>query len=176
MFENQIPQLIEKIQELKPRLILIDGPAGSGKTSLSELIAPANSQILHLDDFYNGWEEPFDDEFLIRVRQVLEAHSLQSDAEDFQTYDWEKRGWINQNSKAKTDVLILEGVGSFLLDDDMEATLKIFVTTDFLTGLNRVVSRDGDNSMPYIALWKQREFELFEKYDLPAVADFYLTT
>ena len=41
-----------------PQIILIDGPAGAGKSTLSlKLQAELNCEIIHLDSIYNGWDD-----------------------------------------------------------------------------------------------------------------------
>ncbi|MGO1280054.1 MAG: AAA family ATPase, partial [Cellulosimicrobium funkei] len=38
------------------RLVVVDGPAGSGKTTLAaQLEAALPAQVLHMDDLYEGW-------------------------------------------------------------------------------------------------------------------------
>ena len=40
------------------QIILIDGPAGAGKTTFSlKLQNELGCQVVHLDDHYNGWDE-----------------------------------------------------------------------------------------------------------------------
>ena len=176
MFDAVLDDIQFKILEHRPTLILIDGPAGSGKTTLAELLANETTQILHLDDLYHGWDEPFDENFQSRISEAHQAHNVYSTKDSFSYYDWSEAELKTKLSNRKTETLIIEGVGSFLYSPATENLLRIFVTTSFLTGLNRVVQRDGDDSAPYIALWKQREFELFEKYELPADTDFYIST
>src|SRR4029077_4157497 len=39
------------------RLVCVDGPAGSGKTSLADAVARrTDAQVVHMDDLYGGWE------------------------------------------------------------------------------------------------------------------------
>ncbi len=39
------------------RLVCVDGPAGSGKTSLADAVARRTAaQVVHMDDLYGGWD------------------------------------------------------------------------------------------------------------------------
>ena len=39
------------------RLVCVDGPAGSGKTSLAAAVARrTDAQVVHMDDLYGGWD------------------------------------------------------------------------------------------------------------------------
>ena len=56
-----------------PQIILIDGPAGSGKTTLShQLSAELNCQVVHLDDHYNGWDEALGSGLTEVLLQIVE--------------------------------------------------------------------------------------------------------
>src|SRR5262245_52752501 len=46
----------------QPFLVVVDGPAGSGKTTLADQLAPrvgdgsgGRAQVVHMDDLYEGW-------------------------------------------------------------------------------------------------------------------------
>ena len=59
--------LLVRAAGIRPRLggvrvIAIDGPAGSGKTTLGDALAERGAAVLHLDDLYDGWSglEPLD--------------------------------------------------------------------------------------------------------------------
>lgn len=176
MFEKVLPEIIDAITEFQPELVLIDGPAGAGKTTLAQLLQSETSLTLHLDDFYSGWDENFDSAFLNRINSAHMAHATSAMETKYLRFNWNSQEFEKVESHQKSNLIFIEGVGSFRYQPDDFKILKIFVTTDFLSGLNRVVQRDGEASAPFIALWKQREFELFGSYDLPAEADFYLTT
>ena len=69
------------------RVVLIDGPAGSGKTTLAARLAAAlGAQVLHADDMYEGWDG------LPVLRDVLVGRVLEPLAAGqkagFERWDW----------------------------------------------------------------------------------------
>jgi len=51
--DNIFAELLEKIAADRPRVIAIDGPAASGKSTIAELIATRfGSAVFHMDDFF----------------------------------------------------------------------------------------------------------------------------
>src|SRR3546814_20216068 len=63
LFRAVVPQVLDLLRSrpAQPgggRLLCIDGPAGSGKTTLAEGISdafPGSSLVIHMDDLYLGW-------------------------------------------------------------------------------------------------------------------------
>ncbi|MEI7838803.1 MAG: hypothetical protein WCI37_03395, partial [bacterium] len=61
-----------------PCIIAIDGVAGSGKTTLAlNLLKDLPSvEVVHMDDLYDGWEDPLSQKLKDRVlTQILEPFS-----------------------------------------------------------------------------------------------------
>ena len=66
MSENNFLELIKSVDAAPPacgvtRIIAIDGPAGSGKTTLSFALEAALTQFtvvtIHMDALYQGWDD-----------------------------------------------------------------------------------------------------------------------
>src|SRR5690606_19498388 len=74
-----VADLARRVRESVPalgdvRLVCVDGPAGSGKTTLAGRLAEAldHAPVLHLDDLYEGWSG-LDGDLAPRLRaQVLD--------------------------------------------------------------------------------------------------------
>ena len=62
-----------------PSIIAIDGVAGSGKTTIAIKLSEelSNAPIVHMDDLYNGWSNPFSDQLVERVtKQILKPYLI----------------------------------------------------------------------------------------------------
>ena len=60
-------------------LLAIDGPAGSGKTTLaaklqSEYQQSSTVQVIHMDDLYKGWEDALSDELTLKLSEIVQSH------------------------------------------------------------------------------------------------------
>ena len=78
MFNSEYFVAISRINNY-PAIIAIDGNAGAGKTTLAIEISTKlldigkSSQIVHMDDLYEGWQNPFTVNLATRViTEVLE--------------------------------------------------------------------------------------------------------
>ena len=111
-YDNLISEL--KIHKSKPVIIAIDGVAGAGKTTLANKISADldGTQIVHMDDLYSGWVEPFTQELSSRIlNQILEPFS-KSKLSKYNKYDWELKSFNGHKYILPTKYLILEGVGA----------------------------------------------------------------
>ena len=93
------------------RLIRLDGPAGSGKTTLAEAVASLlpGSRVVHMDDLYDGWDG------LPRVADQLDALLLPLAAGQpgsYRRYDWLADAYAETVVVPPGDLVVLEGVGS----------------------------------------------------------------
>jgi len=97
------------------RLLCIDGPAGSGKTTLAaEVVAalPAGLSVgvVHLDDVYPGWEGLA--EGVRRAARDLVAPLAAGRPGGYRRYDWVAGAQAEWRQVDPVDVLVLEGVGA----------------------------------------------------------------
>jgi energy-coupling factor transporter ATP-binding protein EcfA2 len=158
------------------RFLSIDGPAGSGKTTLAGAVADAadrralSAAVVHMDDLYEGWAgldlhpEP-------RVlAQILEPLS-RGEAARWHRYDWYAGrfgDWVDQPT---VDVLILEGCGSGALAYDAYRALLVWVEVDSSTSLARGIARDGEQVREHWLEWMASESRHFALNDTRARAD-----
>jgi uridine kinase len=129
-------------------LITIDGVAGSGKTTLAQFMSQefrhhSSVQVVHMDDLYEGWEDPLGTELSGKLQKIAEAHNNRLPLKTTM-YDWESSRAGAALEILPVELLILEGVGSGQRSIREFVEKKIWIDLEPLLGLGRVLSRDGD--------------------------------
>jgi uridine kinase len=157
------PRWVERISLSDPtvgevRLVCVDGPAGSGKTTLAlalaDALAPAfgDVPVVHGDEVYEGWAVVAGAPDRIAAfaalgarleRWLLERWRHGWDGEH-PRWDWYADAWGDSVVVPVSPVVILEGValGSRLLRAG--AALTFWVDADDDVRLDRVLARDGE--------------------------------
>jgi uridine kinase len=149
----------------RTRIVSVDGPAGSGKTTLAGALRTAFAafgddvttvETLHMDDLYEGWEGLRPDLEPRLVAQVLEPLSDEDPAR-WQRFDWAAGsfdGWVDLSVP---DVLVLEGCGSGARAYDRYRTTLVWVEAVRDTRLARGMERDGEQARPHWLAWMELE-------------------
>lgn len=165
------------------RVVLIDGPAGSGKSTLTNRLATALGgtasggagsfvpdaalpsgapvQVVHGDDMYEGWIG------LATLRdvlldQVLEPLAAGGDGA-FRMWDWVEERRTHRIPVPQRDYLLIEGVGVGLARARELASLVIWVEAPWDERLRRGVERDGEAM--------REEWEQWQRAEAPILAD-----
>jgi cytidylate kinase len=174
----EINQLIERIASgSQSPILLIDGPAGAGKTTLAlEIQAETDSSLLHLDDFYDGWDEQFDANFIHKVERAINHLIDPTGQPSFEKYDWNAETFVPADMRRIGKLIIIEGVGAGLLSKSFPADSQgvIFVEVESEIGVQRVIERDGPHLSNQIQKWKDREESIFASYNARQLADITL--
>ena len=163
-----------------PQIILIDGPAGSGKTTLSlklkrEFEANLDCQVIHLDDHYNGWDEALGSELTDTLNLVVSNFLLGLPTE-LKTFNWHQSRFEGSKQIAPGDVLIIEGVGAGQSAVRARATSLYWVETESDLAIKRVLDRDGQEYEERIRTWQMREAKHFKEERTREFADFIIST
>ncbi len=147
------------------RLVCIDGPAGSGKTSLADRLADVVREaglavsVVHLDDLYDGWSG------LVGVWDRVEAQLLdplgRGEPGRWQRYDWREGRFAEWHDLPVPDVLVLEGCGSAPRAVDGRAVLRLYVEAPPRVRLRRGLDRDGEAMRPEWVRWQVLEAAQF---------------
>lgn len=146
------------------RLVCIDGPAGSGKTTVAAALAAAlgpGAVVVHMDDLYEGWSG------LGGVWDRVEAQVLRPLGQGrdalYQRYDWEAGRFADWVDLPIPEVLIIEGCGSAPRAVDHRAALIVFVEGPADVRLARGLARDGEAMRENWLAWMAEEAAQFAR-------------
>ncbi|HEY0401721.1 MAG: Uridine kinase [Blastococcus sp.] len=169
-------ELAEQVLAAPPRLgmtrlVCVDGPAGSGKTTFAGRLTAAleGAELLHMDDLYSGWT-------LTGAVARLSAGVLRPLAEGrpgcYHRYDWAAgRFGAEPVAVPVAEVLVVEGCGSSPRALDAWTTLRIWVEAPPAVRLTRGLTRDGAVLEPEWRAWQRTEAAEFAREDTRARAD-----
>jgi len=158
-------------------LITIDGPAGSGKTTLAGLIEGALLRdgvevlTIHMDDLYNGWEKALDSS-LTEALEKLMKDLAESDFLNVPQFNWSKGRFGEPLVLPTPQVLILEGVGSGQRVTRTMAEIKLWIEAPSDLALQRVLDRDGEEIREEMQRWQVSETEHFLLEGTKSAADY----
>jgi uridine kinase len=156
------------------RLVCIDGPAGSGKTTLAEAVAQGfdgASRLLHMDDMYPGWSG------LPRVDEQLDGLLTplgEGRAGSYRRYDWVAGEFAETVPVEPVPLLVLEGVGSGASRFAPLQTVLVWVGAPHDLRMHRGIERDGDAFAPYWEQWAADEQVLFAREGTRERADVHV--
>jgi uridine kinase len=141
------------------RLVAIDGPAGSGKTTLADEIAElTGAAVVHMDNLYEGWSG------LPRVGVQLDRllHPLSRNRPgSYRRWDWYAGRWAESVVVPPAPMLILEGVGAGSRAHAGLVTILAWVEVPAELRLTRGLARDGVELDEHLRQWAADEQEHF---------------
>jgi uridine kinase len=151
------------------RLLCIDGPAGSGKTTLADEVAElSGAPTVHMDHLYEGWDGlPRVGEQLDRLLRPLSRNRPGS----YRRWDWYADRWAEVVVVPPAPLLIVEGVGSGSRPYAGLVTVLVWVEVPAELRLERGLSRDGVELDEHLRAWARAEQEHFAVEDTRARAD-----
>ncbi len=138
------------------RVVLIDGPAGSGKSTLGDRLgAELGAQVVHGDDIYEGWDG-LSTMWPILGHGILEPLS-RHDHGAFGRWDWAAGRRAETISVPVADALVIEGVGVGQRSAREFASLVAYVEAPWQVRIDRGVARDGEPMRAEWERWQSRE-------------------
>lgn len=154
------------------RLVCVDGPAGSGKTTLAAELArlAPEARVVHLDDLYEGWSG------LPRVPDQLAAllGPLGGDhPARYRRYDWHAARLGEWVEVLPGPLLVLEGVGAGTAPVEL-VTVLVWVSAPDDLRLRRGLARDGADQRGHWERWMRDEARHFACWRTEDHADLHL--
>lgn len=157
------------------RLLCIDGPAGSGKTTVAaevQDLVPA-ARVVHMDDLYEGWDGlPHVDAQLSGLLRPLAAGRSGS----YRRFDWHADAFAETVEVDPVGLLVLEGVGAGSSVVSDLVTVLVWVEAPHDARMRRGIERDGEAFAPRWTAWAAAEAEHFARHRTRERADLVLTT
>jgi hypothetical protein len=154
------------------RLVCVDGPAGSGKTTLADEIATlTGAPVLHMDDMFEGWDG------LPRITDQLEAllRPLASGRSgSYRRWDWPGNAWAETVLVPPAPLLVLEGVGSGSASVASLITVLAWVEVPYDLRMARGLERGGIGVADNWRQWAVDEQDLFARERTRERADIVL--
>jgi uridine kinase len=153
------------------RLVCVDGPTCSGKTTLAGRLAAAldTTAVVHLDDLYEGWDGL--PGVGARLEEWVLAPLRAGRPGRYRRYDWHRGAYAEWHEVPVVPVLVVEGVGAAGRTTDPYATLRIWVEAPTPVRVARAEVRDQGAFGPYWDAWAAAERDHFAAEDTRARAD-----
>ena len=176
-------QVVSLVDKNPTPIILIDGRAASGKSSLAASLknvlfkeleqAP---RLIHMDDLYPGWEGLLlgagylNQQILGPLKAGKTAH--------WQLWNWQKgeRGNADEPGNGWREFsggtpLIVEGCGSLSRVSSELADYRIWIEAPKETRHTRWLERDGEKFNDFWHIWAAQEDEFYQQEKSKSLAD-----
>jgi uridine kinase len=164
---SEVAGLVVEVAASRPatlgagRLVCVDGPAGSGKTTLGQLVAErTGAAVVHTDDLMDGWGG-FD--AVTRQLTALVAALAGGRPATYERYDWHLGRFAETVAVAPASWLVVEGVGSGEPAVAPYVTTLVWVEVDDELRLARGLERDGAHMEPYWRTFMSAERAVFAR-------------
>jgi uridine kinase len=157
------------------RLVCVDGPAGSGKTTLAAAIAAMapGCRVVHTDELLQGWRGLPD--LAATVEALLRPLAAGGPAE-WRRWDWVADAWAESHVVRPGGLLVLEGVGCWSPDVADLVGLLVWVEAESQARLARGMARDGEQMRAQWLQWRLDEGALFARLGTRGRADLVVDT
>ena len=177
----ELAELTARIAELPPlagqtRVIAVDGPAGSGKTTLAAQLGERldDSLVLNTDQLYPGWDGLEDgaqrlvDDVLLPLSAGLAAA--------VRPWDWSSGSEGEPRELPACATLIVDGAGCGSRAAAEFVSMIIWLDAEPELRQQRALERDGEMFAPHWESWAEQERALFEREQTRQRADLIILT
>jgi uridine kinase len=185
--EDQL-ELIEKISsqvlELIDRgnqtpIILIDGRAGSGKSTFAESLqqqlfrdGESAPRVIHMDNIFEGWDGlSLGSDYLVRF--ILDPLARQETA-SWQDWSWVKNERSSWREFSGGTPLIVEGCGALTERSKAHADLSLWLEASEETRRERWLERE--RHLDKFGFWAAQELDFYAREKSQSLADLVVKT
>lgn len=157
------------------RLVCVDGPAGSGKTTIAAALADVapGAQVVHCDELLEGWRGL---PGLAATVEALLGPLASGDQGEWRRWDWHADGWAETHPVAPGGLLVLEGVGCWSPAIAELVGCLVWVEADSELRMRRGIERDGEQMRAHWEQWRVDEDALFADLHTRDHADLVVRT
>lgn len=160
-------------------IVLIDGRAGSGKSTFAEVLqqilfkkGESLPRLIHMDDLYEGWEGlALGSEYLNRFILAPLTHGIRA---HWQIWDWEKNQRDQWREFSGGTPLIIEGCGSISARSSENALIRIWLEAAEETRRKRWLEREGGDAM--FDTWAAQELDFYAREKTKSLCDLVIVT
>ncbi len=181
---DHLAPILAAVRAAPPRcgpveVVCIDGPAGSGKTTVANALALALAgagatpevPVVHMDDLYEGWGQVLGQPLGLRIEGWLLDPWAAGRAGRHPRYDWVAGRFADWVDVPAAPVVILEGCGSASQVIRERAALVVWVEAPADLRLTRGLARDGAPMEAQWRAWQAHEAAHFAADGTRAAAD-----
>ena len=174
---SQVLELIDRGNQTP--IILIDGRAGSGKSTFAESLqqqlfrdGESAPRVIHMDNIFEGWDGlALGSDYLVRF--ILNPLSRR------ETASWQDWSWVkNQRSSWREfsggTPLIFEGCGSLTERSKEHADISIWLEASEKTRRERWIQRE--RHLEKFDFWAAQELDFYAREKSQSLADLVIKT
>jgi uridine kinase len=114
-----------------------------------------------MDEIYEGWQSALTTKTSQDLVNWIINPLLEQSVIVFDKYDWVLGKRLGQVVINYPKVLIIEGVGSSVIEVSKYACLKLWIEVSPEIGINRVLDRDGQDIQAQMESWQTQEKNYF---------------
>ena len=174
---SQILELIDRGNQTP--IILIDGRAGSGKSTFAEALqqqlfrdGESAPRVIHMDNIFEGWDGlALGSDYMVRF--ILQPLARR------ETASWQDWSWVkNQRSSWREfsggTPLIVEGCGSLTERSKEHANISIWLEASEETRRERWIQRE--RHLDKFDFWAAQELDFYAREKSQSLADLVIKT
>ena len=174
---SQVLELIDRGNQTP--IVLIDGKAGSGKSTFAESLqqqlfrdGESAPRVIHMDNIFEGWEGlALGSDYMVRF--ILQPLARK------ETASWQDWSWVkNQRSSWREfsggTPLIVEGCGSLTERSKEHADISIWLEASEETRRERWIQRE--RHLEKFDFWAAQELDFYAREKSQSLADLVIKT
>jgi uridine kinase len=174
---SQVLELIDRGNQTP--IVLIDGRAGSGKSTFAESLqqqlfrdGESAPRVIHMDNIFEGWDGlALGSDYMVRF--ILQPLARQ------ETASWQDWSWVkNQRSSWREfsggTPLIVEGCGSLTERSKEHADISIWLEASEETRRERWIQRE--RHLEKFDFWAAQELDFYAREKSQSLADLVIKT